>query len=92
MRQLSQKLVSLQDKEQQCQKNVGIRAEKNGQLRTSCEKHQVGMEDNGQRIGAETLAEAELYLEIRRLQAGEGRCGGNGSQSHASQEKSRQRM
>ena len=79
---MSQKLQSLQNKKQQCQKNVGTWAEKNEQLRTSIEEHQADMEDNGQGFWAETWVEAELDLEITGLQAGEGRRGSNASQSN----------
>ena len=71
---LSKKLQSLQDRKLQYQKHMGRWA-------IEAEKVHAEMEDNGQTHQAESLAEAELDLKIRALQAGEGRKGSNASLS-----------
>ena len=56
-------------------------AEEHGQLRLVIENSQAKTEDDGQKIQEEALVEAALDLEIRGLQAGDGRRGSDASQS-----------
>ena len=61
---------------------MGKSAEENEQLRIFVEISQAKMKDNGHEIQAESLVETERDLEIRGLQAGDGRRGSIASQSH----------
>ena len=53
-------------------------SKRNEQARIEIEKLQTELEDDGQKIKAETLNEAEQDLEIRALREGEGRRGSDG--------------
>ena len=57
-------------------------SKRNEQARIEIENVQAETEDDGQKIKAETLNEAEQDLEIRALREGEGRRGNNASQSN----------
>ena len=71
MQRLSQKLLSLRDKELHCQKNTERWAKKNAQLRLEMVKAQAELACKCQQIQAESLVEEELDSGIRGLQAGE---------------------
>ena len=69
------RMQSLQDKKQRSQKSMDGWAKIFEQLRNTIEESRAGTEDNGQKILAESLVEAELDLEISGLHARDGRSG-----------------
>ena len=64
-------MQSQQHRKKQCKKHLGKWAEDNERLRNVIEDSQAKMEDNGQKIHKESVAEAELDEEIRSLQGGD---------------------
>ena len=76
----SQKLQSLQDSKKQCQNNLGKRAEEHKHLRTVIEDAHAKMESSGRTIQLESVAEAELDMDIKGLQAGDEWRGSSASQ------------
>ena len=74
----SRKLQRFDDKLAQRRKTRASCPKRNAQARIEIEKLQTELEDDGQKIKAETLNEAELDLEVRALREGEGRRGSNG--------------
>ena len=69
---MSKKLQSLQDGKTAVSEKPWTSWPKRNELpRTEAERVHAEMEDNGQKVQAESLAEAELDLEIRKLQSGE---------------------
>ena len=70
--------LQMEDKLAQRRKTRANCPKRNGQARIEIEKLQTEMEDDGQKIKAETLNKAEPGLEIRALREGEGRRGSNG--------------
>ena len=75
----SLKLQCLQDRQKQCQKNMGGWAEENEHPRSVIEDSRARIEGNGQKIQSESLAQAELDLDIKCLQAGYERRGASQS-------------
>ena len=75
----SRKLQSFEDKLTQRRTTHTSCPKRNAQARIEIEKLQTELEDDGQKIKAETLNDPELDLEVRALREGEGRRGSNGS-------------